>query len=413
MYKYGVFIFFYLPLLHNEEFSFKESQIDISKFDYVIFNDTLINSKAIITIPKTITNLYLCSGIDMEKILKVCNDTTVTNLVFSTNFNCRLPPSLIPSNITNITFGDKFNCNLEIGSLPKHLEQLVFGSSFNCWLSPGQLPDSLQSITFGESFTVGFGVGSLPLNLRKLKSTIMNYHFGVTPDTLPPKIEKIIGFAVLIDDKLMPKTIKHISLSPVKNMKNCHYTIPLNLTSLCLFRFDFKPSILLLPLTLKKLNLGFYDKELELGFIPNSVKRLNLGYAFNQYLYPKILPNTIRWLKFPDTYNIPFEEGSIPEGVTTLILNTKISLQTAPLAIVEQLTISQSVTLEQFKTIPKSVKIIHYQRNDKDDQFEIKRIDVDDRWLVIHKKNEFGGFIKSTEQLAKVLQFRVTVTSTT
>ncbi|GAM27826.1 hypothetical protein SAMD00019534_110020 [Acytostelium subglobosum LB1] len=185
---------------------------------------------------------------------------------------------------------------------PSTLTTIIFGPKYNQWIFDRTPPQSVTSLTFDCSYERTINYGDLPGSLKYLK--LPSYSEEVSSGRLPPGLTTLILGGEYFHE-LRPGTL------------------PQSITSLSLGDASvkgIKPGVL--PSSLTELKLSKFNANIKPGVVPTGLLTMTFSSysSFNEELPPRVLPPTLQLLSLPLKYDQPFCIGSLPESLTTLII---------------------------------------------------------------------------------------------
>ncbi|KYR01701.1 hypothetical protein DLAC_11489 [Tieghemostelium lacteum] len=230
--------------------------------------------------------------------------------------DCKFPPNL---KILDLEYYRK---SLEFSTLPPSINRLEIGL-YNEPIPAGSLPPILEYLYLGEEFNHPLMKGSLPDSIKELQFSIKRCKFNSEICEFPQSLE-ILKFGKNFNQSLH-------SLSKLTNLKELTVDD------------GFQQSLPKLPGSLESLTIGTWYNATITEDLPKSLKILKihnckiskdfnidnilqdgldtliLGRDFNHKFKAGItLPSSLRHLELSKEYKETLEEGSLPEGLSTL-----------------------------------------------------------------------------------------------
>ena len=232
-----------------------------------------------------------------------------------------------------LTFGDnlgEFDCTLPPGLLPHGLRVLQLNHAYNTAFLPGSLPDTLTYLQTGRSFSVPIAPGTLPSSLLYL-SLDSSWNQPLEPGVLPDTLQYLYISACQthpLQAGVLPASLLSLTLSTDCDQPLLPGVLPQSLLHLSIeTRLDqtLEPGVL--PSSLTSLRFGNqFDNPLLEGMLPASLRRLWLSPDFNQRLLPGQLNDGLLYLFFvpgSGTYEQQLEPGVLPSSLVALDLSDR------------------------------------------------------------------------------------------
>ena len=244
---------------------------------------------------------------------------TVTEIIFSNDFNEPLDENVLPHGLTYLNLGKRFNHTIEY--LPHSITHLILSTNFNKKIRI--LPKNLVFLNLGYDFIQSLDVNVLPYGLLTLIFSI-KYNEIINKDVIPDTVKHLnLGFYFNKPlDGCIPKNVSYLQFSYFFNKELKIGDLPDSIIHLVfgsLFNQELKPNVL--PKYLNKLVFGKeFNQNIDYYVLPLGLKYLTFGYKFNNFIRNGVIPNTVIYLTFGYYFsNTNLEKKSIPDSVKYLL----------------------------------------------------------------------------------------------
>ncbi|EGG20642.1 hypothetical protein DFA_00503 [Cavenderia fasciculata] len=200
----------------------------------------------------------------------------VTTIVFEVDFIEPIATNL-PNTLKHIKFSLCYNQRISNKTFPASIESITFGAYFEKEIAPGDLPEGLLSLALGFNFDKPLPKGVLPPNLR-----VCDFDFSFPAHSIH-----------------FPESVRSLRLG--QNQRAFEENeLPPNLESLIYSRYHSTKA------------------SFRYGSLPQSLRKLSLPDSFNTILDIGILPHGLTHLTFADNHNCEILPDSLPRGLTHL-----------------------------------------------------------------------------------------------
>jgi hypothetical protein len=246
------------------------------------------------------------------------------------------------------------NCSLVDTTLPKNLKKIIFYEDYNQSLENVNLPDSIEIIEFNNYSGSLFSV-KLPKNLKE----IINNSYD--------EIQKKNKQGLLPRDKLINPVPLHKLINPVMNGSSYSlpFFLPPNIKKIILSSdYSYDRNSFVLPKKLKKLAIGgIASNEIIFTQMRNELNELKSLEILDKLEFSiKNIPNSIKKLKLPKTYNARKTLITLPKGLEHLTISgnlvNKSIINNLP-STIKSLEITTEIDFESGVELPPGLEKLH------------------------------------------------------